>query len=53
MWCNPRLNRIGPLLFIIYINDLFLRTSLLDPIMFADDKNLFYSYQGINSGCEV
>ena len=44
---------IVPVLFIIYINDLFLRTSLLDPIMFADDKNLFYSYQGINSGCEV
>ena len=32
---------LGPLFFIIHINNLFLFTPLLDPIMFADDTYLF------------
>ena len=34
---------LGPLLFLIFVNDLKKSTKLLDPIMFADDTNLFYS----------
>ena len=34
-------------LFITYTKDLFLSTSLLDPILFANDTNLFHSYQDI------
>ena len=34
---------LGPLLFLLYINDLPQASKLLDLIMFADDKNLFYS----------
>ena len=34
---------LGPLLFLIYINDLFRSSSKLTPIMFADDTNLFIS----------
>ena len=34
---------LGLLLFLIFVNDLNKSTSL-DPIMFADDTNLFYSH---------
>ena len=33
---------LGPLLFLLYINDLPQASKLLDPIMFADDTNLFF-----------
>ena len=39
----------GPLPFLIYINDLQFGSDLLDPIMFADDSNLFYSHKDINA----
>ena len=39
---------LGPLLFLIYINDLHEASNILDSIMFADDTNLFYSHQNIN-----
>ena len=32
---------LGPLLFIIYVNDLCQTSEFLKPIMFADDTNLF------------
>ena len=32
------------ILFLVYVNELN-NTSVLDPIMFADDTNLFYSHQ--------
>ena len=38
---------LGPLLFLIYINDLSLVSKFLSPIMFADDTNLFYSHNNI------
>ena len=34
---------LGPLLFLIYVNDLNLVSDVLNPIMFANDTNLFYS----------
>ena len=41
----PQDSTIVPVLFIIYINDLFLNTFLLHSVMFADDTNLFCLHQ--------
>ena len=38
---------LGHILFLIYINDLSQASNILDPIMFADDTNLFYSHHRI------
>ena len=56
--CTPQLNVkcgvpqgsiLGPLLFLIYVNDLPKASSILTPIMFADDTNLFYSHENLYS----
>ena len=35
----------GPLLFIMYINDLANTSKILKYILFADDTNIFYSHK--------
>ena len=39
---------LGPLLFLICVNDLNNASSILHPIMLAHDTNLFYSHESIN-----
>ena len=34
---------LGPLLFLIYVNDLYKASLILKPVMFADDTNLLLS----------
>ena len=44
----PQGSILGPLLFLIFVNDLTQATPILDPIMFADDTNLFYSNKNLD-----
>ena len=43
----PQGSILGPLLFLVYVNDLPNASRLLDPTMFADDTNLFFNHKGI------
>ena len=39
----PQDSILGPLFFILYVNDLN-SSSILDAVLFADDRNLFISH---------
>lgn len=49
----PQGSILGPLLFILYINDLPSSSSKLDFVVYADDTNLFYSHKDIHRVEEV
>ena len=43
----PHASIVGPLLFLVYVDNLPNASHLLDPIMFADDANLFFNHKDI------
>ena len=45
----PQGSILASLLFLIYVNDLCNASNILDPIMFADDTNLFFSHRNIST----
>ena len=49
----PQGSILGPLLFILYINDIVNTTSLLELILFADDTTLLFSHQDIASQNDI
>ena len=46
MWCSTGIG-CKTSLFLLYINDFQFASDLLDPIMFVDDANLFYSNKDV------
>ena len=44
----PQESTLAPILFLLYVNHLKNASSLLDPIIFADDMNLFFTHKNIH-----
>ena len=48
MW-YPKVSILGPLLYLIYVNDFNRASDVLDPIIFGDDTSLINSHKEIKT----
>ena len=49
----PQGSILGPLLFILYVNDIVNTSSVLDFVLFADDTTILYSHEDLASKIDV
>ena len=49
----PQGSVLGPLLFLLYINDIVLSSNLCKFTLFADDTSLFYSHKNKAEGTKI
>ena len=49
----PQGSILGQKLLLLYINDIYNVSNMLDFILYADDTNIFYKHENIDMMCKI